>query len=148
MNHILIPEDGLQPRVAQLWRSVYDPVLLEALLQQKNKTHFGQAHGTPFTKDILRQIPFSGTGPITDKILNGTLHVQDPIVQLVLDNLKRPTGLLVIRPHITLDEVTGKFDNWKETTSTLPITKRHLGHYQCLTKIIDTEDSEESSDAV
>ena len=104
--------------------------------------------GTPFTHGILGTIPFSGTGPITDRILDGTLTVQDPIVQLVLDNLKRPTHLKLIPATVTLDEVKGKFDNWKETTSTSPITKRHLGHYQCLTRLVETEEEEKPDEAV
>ena len=140
MTHILIPDEDLPPRVSQLWRSIYDPVILEALLLERNKTHFGQAHGTPFTKDILKQIPFSGTGPIADQILNGTLRVQDPIVQLVLNNLKRPNNLPAIHAEVTLGEVKGKFENWKESTSTSPITKRHLGHYQCLTRLVDMDE--------
>jgi hypothetical protein len=60
---------------------------------------------------------------------------------------KNPTQ---ISPKVTLDEVTGKFKNWKETTSTSPITKRHLGHYQCLTRLIDLEkeDEEEPNAAI
>ena len=61
MNHILVSDDGLAPRVTQVWRSVYDPVLLEALLQERNHKNFGQAHRMPFTQNILQQIPFSGT---------------------------------------------------------------------------------------
>jgi hypothetical protein len=41
---------------------------------------------------------------------------------------------------MTLDEVKGKFENWKETTSTSMITRRYLGHYQCLTRLLDLED--------
>ncbi len=133
LNHIMVPNDDLPPRIAQLWRSIYDPVILEALIIERNKKHFAQAEGTPFTKEILGMIPFSGTGPIADSILSGTLQVDDPIVQLVLDNLKRPENLQEIPATVTLDDVKGKFNNWKESTSTSPITKRHLGHYQCLT---------------
>jgi hypothetical protein len=142
LHHIMVPDDDLPPRVAQLWRSIYDPVLLEALIQERNKKHFSQAQGTPFTKDVLSQIPFSGTGPMADSILNGTMEVDDPIVQLVLDNLKRPDNVIDIPATVTIDEVKGKLDNWKESTSTSPITKRHLGHYQSLTRLIDTEDED------
>jgi hypothetical protein len=91
-------------------------------------------------------IPFSGTGAIADSILAGTMHVDDPIVQLVLDNLKRPDGLQPIPASVTLEDVKGKFENWKESTSTSPITKRHLGHYQCLTRLVDMESDEDEPD--
>ena len=139
LNHIMVPDDDLPPKIAQLWRSIYDPVVLEALLIERNRKHFAQAKDTPFTKGILGMIPFSGTGPIADSILDGSITVDDPVVQLVLNNLKRPEGLEQISPTVTLDEVSGKFRNWKESTSTSPITKRHLGHYQCLTRLVDLE---------
>jgi hypothetical protein len=141
--HVMVPDDNLPPKEAKLWHSVYDPVVLEALIIERNKKHFAQAHGTPFTKDILVMIPFSGTGPIVDSILDSTLKVDDPIVQLVLDNLKKLEGLIKIKATITPDEVKGKFDNWKETTSTSPLTKRCLGHYQCLTRLVDLEEDKE-----
>jgi hypothetical protein len=143
LNHAMIPDDDLPPKEARLWRSVYDPVVLEALIIARNKKHFAQAHGTPFTKDILGMIPFSGTGLIADSILDGTLHVDDPIVQLVLDNLKKPEGLIEIPATITPDKVKEKFDNWKERRSMLPLTKRHLGHYQCLTRLVESEEDKD-----
>jgi hypothetical protein len=54
----------------------------------------------------------------------------------------------VIPPTITFDKVTGKFKNWKQTTSTSPITKRHLGHYQCLTRLVDLEKEDDELDSV
>jgi hypothetical protein len=53
-----------------------------------------------------------------------------------------------IEATVTLDEVKGKFENWKETTSTSPITKRHLGHYQCLTRLLDQEDPEKPDETI
>jgi hypothetical protein len=53
-----------------------------------------------------------------------------------------------IPASITMEEVKGKFENWKETTSTSPITKRHLGHYQSLTRLIHTEDEDKGDDSV
>lgn len=93
VNQIMVPDNDLPPKVAQLWRSVYDPVVLKALLIKCNRKHFAQAENAPFMKDILGMIPFSGTGPIADSILDGSITVDDPVVQLVLDNLKRPEGL-------------------------------------------------------
>jgi hypothetical protein len=57
-----------------------------------------------------------------------------------LDNLKWPITVATEIPAIViLDKIKGKFNNWKETTSTSPITKQHLGHYQCLAWLIDQE---------
>jgi hypothetical protein len=108
LNHVLVPDNNIPPKIAQLWRSVYDPVVLEALLIERNRQHFSQAKNTPFTKGILGMIPFSGTGPIADSILDGSIRVDDPVVQLVLSNLKRPEGLKQIPATVTLDERTGR----------------------------------------
>jgi hypothetical protein len=67
--------NDLPPQIAQLWQSIYDPVILKALIQERNKKHSGQANGTPFTRDILSTISFSRTGPVPDSILNGTIEV-------------------------------------------------------------------------
>jgi hypothetical protein len=121
-------------------------VLLEALILEQNRKHFSQAKGTPFTKGILSMIPFSGTMPVAYSILNGTMQVNNPIVQLVLNNLKLPNKVQPIQAAITIKEMKGKFDNWKETTLTSPTTKHHLGHYQCLTQMIDQDKDADKPD--
>jgi hypothetical protein len=88
-------------------------------------------------------IAFSGTEPIADSILAGMFQINNQIVQLVLDNLKRRGGMIEIPATITIDKVKGNFDNWKEMTSTSPIMKRHLGHYQCLPHLVDLEEEDE-----
>jgi hypothetical protein len=77
-------------------------------MQQKA---FAQAERTPFTKEILGMIPFSGTGLIADSILSGTLQVDNPIVQLVLNNLKRlenlqeiPASVMIVVTNIALND--------------------------------------------
>jgi hypothetical protein len=78
----MIPDDDLPLILAQLWRSVYGPVVLEALLTEQNWKHFAQAQDTPFTRDILGMISFRGMGPITESILDGTITVNGTVVQL------------------------------------------------------------------
>jgi hypothetical protein len=111
----------------------------------KNKKYFGQAHSTTFTKAIIGKISFSRIGPVAESILEGTIQVADPIVQLVLDNLKQPETVAKIPAIVTLKEIKGKCNNWKETTSTSLITKWHSGHYQCLTQLIDQEEEKEDN---
>jgi ubiquinone/menaquinone biosynthesis C-methylase UbiE len=36
MNHVMVPDDNLPPKLAQLWLSVYNPVILEALITERN----------------------------------------------------------------------------------------------------------------
>ena len=146
LSHVMIPSDGLPPKESKEWQRVSDPEEIETNILEKNTKHFGQANGTPFTKGELGKIPFSGTGPLADSILEGTAHSNDRVTQLVLDALKKPDGIPDIQNTLTLDEFVGKLNAWKETTSTSPITKRHLGHYKCLLRIIDTEKEDDEPD--
>jgi hypothetical protein len=114
-------------------------------------THTGYPQGGPHSgislSSVLGTIPFSGTRPIANGILKGTIQVDDPIVQLVLDNLKCPANIERIDASVTIEDVKGKFENWKETTLTSPITKRHLRHYQCLTRLVDLKKEDKEPDA-
>jgi hypothetical protein len=93
------------------------------MILNKSSTHFGQGKGTPFTEGDLGRIPFNGTGPLTDSILAGTAHSNHWVTQMILDQLKQPEGIPKIPNILTKEEFTGKLNNWKETTSTSPITK-------------------------
>jgi hypothetical protein len=54
MNHVKAPNDNLPSKLEQLWRSVYDPlVILEALILENTRKHFAQAKATPFTRISL-----------------------------------------------------------------------------------------------
>jgi hypothetical protein len=138
LSHVMIPADGLPPKESKEWKGISDPDEVKTCILDRKKAHFGQAEG-PFTTDELGEIPFSGTGPLADSILAGTAHSNDRVTQIVLDALKLPADIPKISNTITLAEFTGTLKNWKETTPTSPITKRHLGHYKCLLKIIDSE---------
>jgi hypothetical protein len=83
---------------------VYDPVIFKALLIKYNWKHFTQAKDTPSMNEILGMIPFSGgMGPVAESVLDGTITVDNPVVQLVLDNLKCTEGLKKYqhRSHLT-----------------------------------------------
>jgi hypothetical protein len=96
--------------------------------------HFGQSKETPWTQPPFSDIPFTGTGPIADAILDGTYHPETTgptsrYVNLLLDQLKRRLPTLPV--GITEAEITKGFQAWKEITSTSP-SNRHLGHYKSL----------------
>jgi hypothetical protein len=144
LSHVLVPADGKPPKKADKWKRISDPEEVEETILDHNQDHFGQGKGTPFTEDDLGTIPFSRTGPLADSILAGMATSTNPTTQMVLDALKKPVEVPDIPNHVTSAEFAGKLNNWKETTSTSPITKRHLGHYKCLLRIIASkkEDSE------
>ena len=146
LSHVLVPSDGKPPKEAMEWTRISDPDEVETNILDRNRLHFGQGHGTPFTTGNLGTIPFCGTGPLADSILAGTAQTPDRVTQLVLDELKKPPGIPDIENTLTLAEFVGKLNAWKETTSTSPITKRHLGHYKCLVRIIAQEKEDEEPD--
>mgnify|MGYP000270317267 CR=1 FL=1 len=92
LSHVMVPTDGRPPKQATERKPVSDTEEVETTILEKNQKHFGQGQGTPFTKGRLGNIPFNGTGPIADSILNGTERSSNRVKQLVLDELKKQEG--------------------------------------------------------
>ena len=67
------------------------------MLQERNRTHFGQAQGTPFTvSPLAEQVGFTGTGIYSDKLLLGTYDSTEhepSAVRLLLKHLKHSFSL-------------------------------------------------------
>jgi hypothetical protein len=67
-----LQNDIENPRTCTDWKTIDDPSEMEFYLQMRNRRHFGQAHGTPFTVSPLSQdINWSATSPDSEKILSG-----------------------------------------------------------------------------
>ena len=47
--HLLVPNDDLPPKESKKWKTITDSVEVHQQLFDRNTTHFGSAHGTPFT---------------------------------------------------------------------------------------------------
>jgi hypothetical protein len=90
LQTVLVPVDHQNPRKATVWKTIDDPQQVVAVLQVRNQKHFRQAEGTPFTTGEFVSIPFDGSGPVADSVLDGTYTSSDPVVQLLLDELVRP----------------------------------------------------------
>jgi hypothetical protein len=114
LSHVMVPADGKPPKEATKWKRVSDPEDVETAILDKNSTHFGQGHGTPFTIGALGSIPFNGMGPLADSILNGTAESTHRVTQMVLDQLKKPAGIPNITSALTKEEFAGKLNNWKK----------------------------------
>lgn len=116
------------------WISIVTPKEIENHLIARNKTHFGQAHGTfltvpPFTKwgDWAAQTHDS------DLILEGdfTSAQISNLQQLFIQHMEKQTELDTIRNVITEDKWIGKISTWPESTSTSP-SGFHLTHSKAL----------------
>jgi len=156
LSHILIPK-GLQPtdypydpETVTEWESIHDPALIEEFLLARNKTHFGQAHGTPFTTKPLDAIGAAADTAISEAILQGnipnTLTSVDPsaldILNKIADRIPAP-----FTPSFTTDDIRKGFRKWRESTSTSP-SGLHLGLWKAMTHPPATEQDENMMDRI
>jgi hypothetical protein len=138
ISHVEVPKDEWQwpydPKKVTGWRSEYDPQIVEDHLFDRNIMHFGQSKETPWTQTPFSDIPFTGTGPTAESILNGTFQYTPTgptgrYNQLLLEELRRKLPDLPV--EISENDIKQGFKTWKEITSTSP-SNRHLGHYVSL----------------
>jgi hypothetical protein len=106
------------------------------VLFARNRKHFGQAHGTPFTSiEYKEKLGYKGDGNLSELIINGdntaTAEVTDEVQKLFIQHLKKKNSLNSIGTKITLDQFKNKINNWPEATTTSP-SGIHLGHYHAL----------------
>ena len=137
VTRIEIPEDPTQdPKTCSVWKQIDVPTEVLNHLQDRNRKHFGQAHGTPFTvMPLSNDMGFGGDGPTGDSILEGEYNfegLQDN-VKTLLAHMKRVHAISTsdVRPTITEDEYRDKLRIWSESTTTSP-SGMHLGHYKAL----------------
>jgi hypothetical protein len=123
------------PKTCTEWTTITEPDEVEYFLQLRNRSHFGQASGTPFTRE-----PFcdtinwpANTSHCNDILAGSTVVNFNDIPQLsaILQSCKAASELDVLPAIITEHEFRGKITTWKETTSTSP-SGRHLGIYKSL----------------
>ena len=65
------------PKSCSEWTQVDIPSDVLRLLQSRNRLHFGQAHGTPFTIPPLSDVlGYTGYGEAQQQMLTGTFDCQ------------------------------------------------------------------------
>ena len=139
MTRIEIPvHPEHDPKTCTDWQLVDIPSEVLHHLQQRNRRHFSQALGTPFTVPPLStDLGFTGNGQAAQQVLSGRYtfqgDVENQAVQLLLDHLRQTSEMATHRgqPTISEDEFIGKLKVWRESTSTSP-SGLHLGHYKAL----------------
>jgi hypothetical protein len=102
-------------------------------LLTRNRLHFGQAQGTPFTLPLFtNHLDRQASMETAELILTGdysTSELSD--IQALLLHHCQSKHLDALSLLITEAEFISKFKIWKESTSTLP-SGLHLGHYKAL----------------
>ena len=124
------------PKTCDDWQTIDVPDEIVHHIQARNRKHFGQAHGTPFTCEPLKtEMGFCGDGPGSEALLQGQYHSHplSPQIQLLLHHLKLTDEMaqLCSFPTILHEEFVGKLKAWRESTTTSP-PGMHLGHYKSL----------------
>jgi hypothetical protein len=100
----------------------------------RNRIHFGQAHGTPFTCSPLQQdIDWAASTPEAEQVLQGQYQMDSEIPNCkdLLQACTASTMLDETPAELTLEEFKGKIKSWRESTTTSP-SGRHLGRYKAL----------------
>ena len=124
------------PKTCTEWRTIDVPSEIVDHIQERNKAHFGQAQGTPFTvPPLATDLGFCGNNPGATDILTGRYDSTpfEEHVQLLIQHLKITEEMTQEQsyPTITDGEFVGKLKVWKESTATSP-SGLHLGHYKAL----------------
>ena len=83
-SHTITSTANLEdPKQCTNWRTILDPVAIEYYLLLRNRLHFGQAQGTPFTEEPLSSdINWPADTLQSEEILGGTYTTQSEVPQL------------------------------------------------------------------
>ena len=141
LQSLMIPKPGGQ------FETIHDPKEITEKLIERNKKHFNQAHGTPFTEGPVYELfGWSGTGPAAEDVLAGTLDLNKldttEAVKSVLHNLERKEDFEEMSTCISTEDMVAGFKNWDERTSTSP-SGRHLTLYKGLLAFEDHVQTDE-----
>jgi hypothetical protein len=137
LSYIIVPKDfspdqyPYDPDNVREWEQVHDANNLQEYIQQRNITHFGQAHGTPFTiSPLAEQINWSATNKAAEELIHGMVPLEllsDNIyTNKVLEYIAKRDQLLTINTYMTREQVSTGLKKWREDTSTSP-SGCHLG---------------------
>jgi hypothetical protein len=137
LSHIpLVPENlkpsdyPYDPEKVTNWSPIHDHDLVQQFIQQRNITHFSQAHGTPFTIPPLTELDWGAEGDAAEEFLKGqvptSLISENKYVNTVLQHIAQRKQLPEIDTYLAPEDVSRGFCRWKESTSTSP-SGCHLG---------------------
>jgi hypothetical protein len=136
LSYVLVPEDfqpenyPYEPTDVKQWTMVHEPDTVKKYIMLRNINHFGQAHGSPFTKPPLSAISWTADDSMAEALLSGQIPEEiksnDTYVQDVLEEITASTHLPEIDTYISSEDVARGFKSWKESTSTSP-SGCHLG---------------------
>ena len=144
LTRVEVPKDPNQdPKTCTDWMVVDTPEEITRFLLQRNKNHFGQAQGTPFTISPFNvQVDFGATTESCELMLSGdyTTEDADDLTALVVQHFQVVTEMDSLPQSMTEKEMLDKYHAWPESTMTSP-SGCHLGNYRALLPNLPTETS-------
>jgi exonuclease III len=113
------------PKTCTSWVQIDIPDEVAFHLSERNRRHFGQAAGSPFTiPPLSTHLGYDAQGEMAERILQGeyTYEGNDPNVRLLLQYLNFTGDAEQLQMEITISEkeYCGKLRAWRESTSTSP----------------------------
>ena len=119
VSRIEIPTNPrIDPKLCDTWQQIDVPTDILYHLRERNRRHFGQAHGTPFTQPPLStDLEFTGLGDASTSMLAGTYRYQgtDENVLLLIDHLRQTDDIAAMDLSTTIseEEYRGKLKVWR-----------------------------------
>jgi hypothetical protein len=151
LSYILVPKDfqpeqyPYEPSEINEWEPVHEHEILQDFIQKRNITHFGQAHGTPFTQPPLNKLDWQAESIEAKEILQGSIPISllsnNENANKILHYIANREQLPEIDTFITPDQVSQGFKKWREETSTSP-SGCHLGLRRIPAFTTETKESE------
>jgi hypothetical protein len=136
LSHILVPADSTPDNFpedienATTWKMIHEHTAMQKYLIHRNRKHFSQAHGTPFTIPPLNKLSWGADDECAEEMIQGqmpaALETNNPYTQAILQYIVNRKQLPDIDVFISPEEIARGFKRWKETTSTSP-SGCHLG---------------------
>ena len=128
---------------------VDDPSEIEDLIIKRNKKHFSQADGSPFTTTrIIKALGKYGESTMSQDIFKGIADIESlsptEATAKILSSLKSNAPQNSIPSYISPKEMENAYRAWREQTSTSP-SGIHLGHTKALYKCEDHNPTENTT---
>jgi hypothetical protein len=119
LTYILVPENfntenyPYDPSDVMSWEVIHDQTAIQHFIQKRNMTHFGQAHGSPFTVPPLNSINWQSNSIPAREMLTGSIPIEflegNPQTERVLKYIANQKQLPEIDTYITKEQVSQGF---------------------------------------
>jgi hypothetical protein len=132
LTHVILEDDNGN------LESISDKAAMFQKIIERNKVHFAQADGTPFTTaPIIDYLGRLGTNEACEMLLSGQAEVDEWDInepaKVILRKMKRVTKKDAVSDYISAEDLDTGYGKWGEGTSTSP-SGIHLGHDKTILK--------------